>query len=186
MKKLSALLAFAMLLPLADAAQALKEQKRPVPATPSRRHDEKTETQEPRPVRSVRPITLSVSGLAKTPFAGFLVDANFLPYAGVGVGFGYFSVNSVSGNFIPVFAHLYPLRTNLSPYVAVGANFVTVKFQSSNSLLNSTFKGTQFIVGPGLEYRFDFGLVLRAEGIRFLNAKIWSPGASVGYSIAIE
>ncbi|MBI3543426.1 MAG: hypothetical protein HY075_09165 [Deltaproteobacteria bacterium] len=128
---------------------------------------------------------MSLSGVGKTPFVGAQVDMNLIPYVGLGVGYGYFSVDTVSGSFIPVFATVYPLTGSFSPFVEGGLDFLTVKFQSANSLLNSTFRGTQLIVGVGAEYRFDFGLLLRAELVRFINAQLWSPGAAAGYSIAV-
>jgi hypothetical protein len=138
------------------------------------------------PIRKLRPIAISVSGVGKTPFAGILLDANLHPYLSLGVGYGYFSVGSASGSFIPVYLQGYFLKSNFSPFIEAGADFVTVKFDSTSVLLDSTFHGTQVIVGGGFEYRFDFGLVLRLDAVRYINAAIWSPGASVGYAFAFE
>ena len=135
------------------------------------------------PIRQERPVTLSLSGIGRTPFFGALVEVNLLPYVALGTGYGFFSVDTVSGSFIPVYLQAYALKSNFSPYLAAGLDFVTVTFQSANSLLNSTFRGTQFILGAGLEYRFDFGLNLRADAVRFVNARIWSPGLAIGYSV---
>lgn len=124
--------------------------------------------------------------MGKTPYGGIVGDINLHPYVGLGIGYGYFSNSSVSGNFIPLFIQGYILKSNFTPFVEAGADFVTVKFDSTNTLLNSTFHGTQWILGGGLEYRFDFGLMLRVDEVRFLDAAIWSPGVNIGYSFYFE
>lgn len=177
---------FLMLLSISNCP-LLAADKKPEVSQKTRRSD----TQDVEPdvesdIRTTRPFSVTLSGIGKTPFVGALFDMNLHPYFGIGAGFGYFTAGSVKGEFIPVFAQFYPLKTNFSPFVEGGVDFISVKFQSSNSLLNSTFKGTQFILGAGAEYRFDFGLLLRAEFVRFMNASVWSPGIQIGYSVEIR
>jgi hypothetical protein len=136
-------------------------------------------------VRDMRPATLSASVVGMTPTVGALLDMNLIPYVALGVGYGYYSSGSIAASFIPLYAHGYVFTSNFSPYVTAGADFVTLTFDSTSSLLNSTFKGTQFVLGGGLEYRFNFGLCARIEGVRYLNAGIWVPGLAIGYSLVV-
>lgn len=137
------------------------------------------------PIREERPVTVSASAVGRTPFIGALIEMNLHPHVAIGAGYGYFSVESISGSFIPLYLQGYVLKGNFSPYLVAGVDFITVKFQSGNSLLNSTFRGTQLILGGGVEYRFDFGLNLRIDAVRFMNAAIWSPGLAIGYSMVV-
>jgi hypothetical protein len=136
-------------------------------------------------VREARPLAVAASALGKTPFGGAIVEVNMHPHVALGLGFGYFSAGSVSGNFIPLYLQGYALRGNLSPYVFAGADFLTVKFESSNTLFSSTFRGTQWLVGAGGEWRLDSGWLARVEVARFLDAAIWIPGLTFGYSFPL-
>ena len=135
-----------------------------------------------KPVRSQRPITLSGGFLGKTPLLGATLDFDLFPHVGLGVGYGFFSLGGIAASFIPLYIQVYPLKSNFSPFLEGGADFITLKFDSTNVLLSSTFSGMQWIMGAGLEYRFDFGLMLRTDVIRYINAAIWAPGLNIGYS----
>lgn len=136
-------------------------------------------------VREARPLAVAASALGKTPMGGAVVEMNLHPHVALGIGAGYFRSGSVSGSFIPLYVQGYALRDNLSPYVFAGADFLTVNFDSANSLLSSTFRGTQWIVGLGGEWRFDAGWLVRLEVARFLDAAIWIPGLTFGYSFPL-
>lgn len=133
-------------------------------------------------VRESRPFAVSASGVGRTPFFGVMADINLFPALAVGAGFGAFSSGSVSGSFIPLYAQAYLMTDEFTPYAFAGASFLTVKFDSPNRLLRSSFEGTQAIAGAGVEYRFSSGLNLRIDLTRFINAKIWAPGVAVGYA----
>lgn len=161
------------------------EKQRPQADPHAKLRKPREEASADRSIRDLRPVTFTMSGLGKTPFAGGQVDVNLIPYVGFGLGYGVFSTESVSGSFIPLFLNFYVLNSNFTPFLELGADFVTVKFESSNSLLSSEFKGTQLIAGGGFEYRFDFGLVARVDAVHFINAKLWVPGLAIGYSLLI-
>lgn len=143
------------------------------------------EITEEKPVRVSRPASLALGVGSKTPVLGAILEMNPIPYAALGIGYGYLPVGIINASFIPLYAAVYPLKSNFSPFIHAGLDFVTLKITSGNSWLNSTFQGTQFIYGAGLEYRFNFGLLARLEITRFSQAKIWIPGLSIGYSVKV-
>jgi hypothetical protein len=136
-------------------------------------------------VRAKRPFSVSASFLGPTPLFGAMIDMNLHPRIGIGTGLGMFTLGVVTASFIPVVAHVYLLESNFTPYIFGGADFITVKFKSANVLLDSNFQGTQLIVGAGLEYRFDFGLLLRVNATRYFGAHITAPGLAIGYSVVV-
>ena len=136
----------------------------------------------PTSIRDNRPIALSASILGKTPIAGGLVEINLWPYTAIGTGLGYFQIQKVSGTILPVYVRAYALPWNISPYIDLGLGFLSVTFSTDNSLLNSNFTGIQTLMAVGGEWRDDSGFLARLEMVRYFNAKVWIPGASIGFA----